>query len=64
MVEQRLTDIVHISGVITGKGKDIAASSLDAIQLKFEIDRPAVVFNPHQINNRSAVFSDKMAPIT
>jgi hypothetical protein len=51
IVEEVDTLIVQVAGVIAGETEDIAALSLDAVELKFQVDRATVVFDPHQVND-------------
>ena len=54
-VEQVLALIIGVAGVIARETEDIASVSLDPVKLKFQVDRPAVVIDFHNIDDRLSI---------
>ena len=64
IIEKGIAVIIHVTRIIPRETEDIATLPLNAIQLKFQIDCAAVVFNPHKVNDRLAISSSKVLCVT
>jgi hypothetical protein len=64
IVEKGIAFIVQVAWVVAGETENVSALSIDPIQLKLQVDRAAVVFDPHQINRRLTIAPGQMPRVT
>jgi hypothetical protein len=60
VIKKGIAFIIHVTRVVARETKHIPALALDAVQLKFQIDGAAVMFNFYEVNDRLAVASSKV----